>query len=374
MSHNKGAKFIPRLLIRCTLPALSLLCLILLFLLTFLFLRNNNSDTKTYQNNLALYTSYYKKNAHIPEVAYATLQSLYALKGATKEYAAFEIRVLKHIQKYPRDPNNGYYFLMLGNIAEKRNATGQALVRYTRASQYPPSTAYRYFTDKNSAQESLTHIARIELEPRRSLYYNTLLLQGQQESEKKSQAYYKIGKTYEALGLWDAAYKAYKIFLQHQKNTALEKKENDEQIQDIHFRLARRSANMTGRTWESAEAARRAVSYTLLRGSSLRLSNMRSPSFFMVQWDDDILKTNIYIPKFKIHAVLRRSNIYMEPVFSTHSTYTKKFWRITGWDRVPEWFFVFQKIHQPDIPSINGSWEWAGIYLGSRNAKPYEAL
>ncbi len=374
MFHNKKKHSTPQLLFGFVFFTLGGLCLIIFALLTLLFYTSIKRTATDSDYNHAFYNAAYKKNAQIAELAYVTLQHLYTIHNSTKEYEKFEIRVLKHIQKYQHDPNNGYYFLLLGTIAEKRNAQEQALIQYIKASQHPPSPAYLYLAKRNSIKESLNNIVRLELEPRRSLYYISLLLQHNQEAQTETALYYKIGKNYEKLGLWDLSYKSYNTFLQYQKKKNIREKQDNEKIQEIYFRLARRKESMKGRIWNNPQKARNTISHIMLRGSASQLMRMRTPAFFIAQWDDDILRNNIYVPKFGVQAVFKRSNIYMEPVFNPHSTYTKKFWRITGWDRVSEWFFVFQKIYQPDIPSINGSWEWAGIYLGSKNARTSENL
>ena len=39
-----------------------------------------------------------------------------------------------------------------------------------------------------------------------------------------------------------------------------------------------------------------------------------------------------------------------------------------GWGelRIRDWYLYFRKVHMPSDPEINGSWEWAGVYLGQR--------
>ena len=39
-----------------------------------------------------------------------------------------------------------------------------------------------------------------------------------------------------------------------------------------------------------------------------------------------------------------------------------------GWSyyRIRTWYLYFRKVHFPADPEINGHWEWAGIYFGSK--------
>lgn len=359
----------------------------------------SGGEAKRSGASLSFYKKTYKKNASTPELAYIALHNMFAATvsptgtggaglaaadtgnpGSTgaepsaraqRQLDALETLLSRHITLHRQDPNNGYYLLMLASIAQQRGSSEQALARYLAASTLRPAPDYARFEKKNSALEALAASLAIERDPYRALASAGLLRARFPGGISEIELQYRSGKSYETLGEWDAAYAAYGRFLSASaRGISVQNRLSDPYHDiryDLTYRIARRNAargGATSKTWASPEQAREAIRSAIYSGSAGALTLWRSPYFFTSHWREDELDTNASVPRFRIDVLARRSPVYMYPGFSSYSRQNVKFWETTGWERVSTWFFVFQKVHQPDIPKINGLWEWGGIYFG----------
>ena len=61
------------------------------------------------------------------------------------------------------------------------------------------------------------------------------------------------------------------------------------------------------------------------------------------------------------------SRVSFDDQLDQDSNINEAFLRTTGWShRVKTWYLYFRRVNYKIDPDIDGSWEWAGIFLGEK--------
>lgn len=333
--------------------------------ITGIILKNNAFDEAKF------YLDSYYKHQDNELVALHLIERIADKAGSESsvlDSASFIELLKKHIVHHTNDRYIMFYKYLLGHEYLKLGHEHYAYFYFHNlVENFDFSTLYRVNAKiKKMLFSSLLYLVSFDNNPFFAIHYNSLLVKHfKYELENPGNNYYLLGKSYDEIGDWNNAYASYRSLFLYPEHTLMQ--ETYEERESIFLRLKRRGQKSV--IWSDAEEARKAVLYALFSHKNSYIRRLRSPIFFTANWNESLIDPNTSVPNFDITAVLARSNISVTNRFSAFSTDSSKLWKTSGWGRVPIWYFVFNKIVQPDTPDINGTWEWAGIYFGVGNEK-----
>lgn len=301
----------------------------------------------------------YKKNAKKTQLAYQYIDLLINENNDKKKYPSLIHLLNSHIYSFPKDPNNTYYLNFIGKLLLQLEADKHAVFYFTQSITLLP-----YNQAPKITFETLSLLSKIEYNIDKKIEYNLMLLKKYPKQANHSDVFYTLGNLYDSKAEWNLAYEAYDNLLSSShtsRSPAIQQK-----IESIFFRVKRHKTRPS-KVWNTVQEAKQAVHRGLYTHNGPYIKSLQSRNFFTVQWYESITDTNAYIPTFDLVPVLLHSKLSFESNFSPHSTSTQVLWKTYGWGRVGTWQMVFRQIQQPDTPSLNGKWEWAGIYFGEGN-------
>ena len=302
----------------------------------------------------------YKKQQHIPYVAYKYLKEIQAYTEKIPDDTINFIALLKtHINTHPTDPYNTYYLKTIGLLYLQKNASLQASYYLNKA-----ISKLSYNTKPIISIDILNTLIDIETNTTQKIIYLNMVLALFSEEINLVNTYYTLGTLYDSIADWDNAYKIYTQLLALPIDQLL--LENQDHIEHVFFRVKKYRAKNT-QTFDNVQQAQQTVLNSLYSRNARRIKSLQAPGFFTAQWQESPIDPNAHIPTFDIVSILRNSKLYVDPKFSEYSTGNKVLWATYGWERLNTWYMVFRKIQYPDTITHNGRWEWAGIHFGIGN-------
>lgn len=277
-----------------------------------------------------------------------------------KEYGKLINFLSSRAIKYPGDPYNSYYLLMIAYA-------------YMQQDSYPVAARYfdriiKNYSDLTINGESI-HLAclkqLIELTGnpgQRVLYYQELISRFSDKIDLGA-AWFMLGQSHERIGEWNEAIQAYTRYLPY-SGAAIPGFPNAD-----HYAKQQVDFNNSQKDWtfESLPALLEAVRAAMDEGSPWQLRRCQAKvNFFARSWEqgetDDSGMADFNLSDFMLGNRIR----YADKVDAS-SNAAEAYLRTEGWSQyISTWYLYFRKIYFPSNPEIHGRWEWAGVYYGEK--------
>jgi tetratricopeptide (TPR) repeat protein len=267
-----------------------------------------------------------------------------------------------HAARYPADPFNGYYLLMAAQVYEELDETPLAVHYYTRVLKDQQDLLVKGQSVHLYCLQRL-----VELDTRaqeRIGYYKELSsprFSGQ--VEYPGALYFHLARSYEEVGNWEQAIKAYNLFL----GTA------DLEVPGVTdaSRVAAEKVLFyyADPTWTAPDLATlvEAVRDAIQHRDIAKLRRYQAKVNFSAEGWEQAAPSEEVPEEFAIGNYLASSNPSVESELDPTSNDREAWLRTTNWSfRPTTWYLYFRRIDFPAKPEVNGHWEWAGIKFGER--------
>ena len=264
------------------------------------------------------------------------------------------------ISEQPHNIYNAYYLAVIGECLQQQGAPEAATLYYHRA-------VYRYpdiETGGNSVHyRCLQNLLEItDAVEKRLQYYQTLQDRFAGRIDPGLH-HYRMAKTYEAIGSYEAAFEEYEQFVNYPATIIPGK---PDAYQNVRHMLAFRDSDKDW-TRRNLDDLVRDIQYSLSTRNPWRLRQNRADvNFFAMSWKQDQSDPNTRVD-FPFDSFLSRNRIRYANELEPESNANEAYLWTSGWEpRISTWYLYFRKIKFPSDPDINGNWEWAGIYFGEQ--------
>ena len=264
-----------------------------------------------------------------------------------------------YVESNPRDPYNSYH---LFTVAEGYREMGSLPV----AGHYYERILRNYrdavVQGKSIHLAALQELLKYETDPIRKVSLYKELIERFRDSIDIGRSYFFLAMAYEAIGEWEQAIQAYKLYLQYPK---IEIKGFPNSYQKV---LQKVNFHYSDKSWiaDDVNSLVTQIKRAILRRDSRALRRLRAKSgFFTMSWERQIADEGA-IEVFDISS-FRLSRVRFDRDLDSDSNEREAFLRTTGWSyRVETWYLYFRRVNFKADPSIDGKWEWAGIFFGEK--------
>jgi tetratricopeptide (TPR) repeat protein len=265
-----------------------------------------------------------------------------------------------YVEKNPSDPYNAYY---LGAVAAAYRATGA----YPMATHYYERILMEHpdllVAGSSIHYQCLQELLSLVEDPSYKIEYYKELISRFPELIDLGVTYYYLGRTYEDVGEWEQAIRAYQKFLKYPEAEI-------SGVPHAHARIREKvEFYYAGKEWTVADLQQLVaeIKRAIAARSVRRLLEYKAKvNFFTMSWSQQDTDENVGTV-FDIGAFLNTSRVRTDPDLDIDSNSGEAFLGTTGWSyRIPTWYLYFRKVDFKPDPEINGRWEWAGIYFGEK--------
>lgn len=266
------------------------------------------------------------------------------------------------VRDHPTDPYIAQHLLTVAEAYREEGAMPFAARCYRQILRNTPDLEVQ---GRSIHFHCLTELVALTEEPEALILYYKELISRFPGLANLGEAYFHLGRMYEAVGEWELAMQAYEKFLQIQ----------DPKTEVPGFPKARRLVQEKVEFYHSRKDWTVRDLDVLVEGikNAIRTKDMRSllayrakASFFTKSWKapDELPQT---ASDFEITRFLG-AQVTIAPELDPSSTNREAYLRIYAYAdfRIPVWYLYFRRVEYEPDPEVNGNWEWAGIYLGER--------
>lgn len=288
-------------------------------------------------------------------------QLAHALAAAGRREAEV-VFLTTRVARQVDDPFNGYYLLMAAQVSEELGEVPLAVHYYARVLKNHQDLLVK---GQSVHLHCLQRLVELETRaPQRIGYYKELTSpRFSGRVELPGTLYFRLAQSYEEVGNWEQAIKAYNLFL----GTA------DLDVPGVTdaSRVATEKVLFyyADPTWTVPDLATlvEAVRDAIRRKDTAKLRRYQARvNFFAEGWDQAAPSEEVP-EEFAIGGYLAGSNPHVEDQLDPTSNDREAWLRTTNWSfRPTTWFLYFRRIDFPAKPEVNGQWEWAGIKFGER--------
>jgi tetratricopeptide (TPR) repeat protein len=297
-----------------------------------------------------------------PERRFVLIQQVAAALAAAGRRDAEVVFLTTHAAREPDDPFNAYYLLMAAQVYEELGEQPLAVHYYTRVLK---NSQDLLVTGQSVHLYCLQRLVELETRAQeRIAWYKELSsprFSGQ--VERPGSLYFHLAESYEEVGNWEQAIKAYNLFLgtadldvpgvTNASRVATEK---------VLFYYA-------DPTWTVPDLATlvEAVRDAIQRKDIAKLRRLQARVNFSAEGWDQAGPSEEVPEDFTIASYLAGSNPRVDDQLDPTSNDREAWLRTTNWNfRPTTWYLYFRRIEFPAKPEVNGHWEWAGIKFGER--------
>jgi tetratricopeptide (TPR) repeat protein len=267
-----------------------------------------------------------------------------------------------YVRDHPADPYIAQHLLTVAETYRDAGAVPFA-ARYYR--QILRNTSDLEVQGRSIHFDCLTKLVELSEDPEALILYYKELISRFPGLINLGEAYFHLGRMYEAVGEWELAMQAYERFLQIQ----------DPKSEVPGFPKARKQVQEKVAFYHSRKDWTVRDLNVLVEGikNAIRVKDMRSllayrakASFFTKSWKapDELPQT---ASEFEITRFLG-AQVTISNELDPSSTNREAYLRLYAYAdfRIPVWYLYFRRVEYEPDPEVNGNWEWAGIYLGER--------
>ena len=262
-----------------------------------------------------------------------------------------------YVEQHPADVYNAVYLMAAAEGYRELEAAPQAAHYYERALDYPDALV----AGRSIHLASLSELIALERDPRRLAELYEELIDRFRGAIDPGRSHFYLARAYEALGEWEQAVGAYRVYLQHATAIPGFPNVHREILDKVNFHFSDKSWVMEDLDSLVAEI-KRAIGARDLRA----LNRLRSKSgFFTMSWEQQVADESA-AQVFDL-AAFALARVRFDAELDPDSNANEAFLRTTGWShRVRTWYLYFRRIDFKADPEIDGRWEWSGIFLGEK--------
>ena len=294
------------------------------------------------------------------ESTFAIIREIANSFAKAREYARLIHFLSERTIKFPDDPYNSYYLLMIAYAYMQQDSLPVAMQYFDLiVKNYPDLTV----SGESIHLACLKQLIEFTENWEQMVWYYQELISRFSESIDLGAAWFMLAQTYEHIGDWSGAIQAYTRYLPYAGSVI-------PGFPNAH-NYARQQVDFNNSpkdwTFESLPALLSAVKAALDAGSSRQLGRCQAKvNFFARSWEQ-VETDDAAMADFNLSDFMRSNRIrYAESVDSS-SNATEAFLRTSGWSLyISTWYLYFRKIYFPSNPEIHGRWEWAGVYYGEK--------
>ena len=263
-----------------------------------------------------------------------------------------------YVETHPMDLYNAFYLMAVAEGYREMDSAPLAAHYYERTLNYPDALV----RGRSIHLAALTELIALERDPQRLVELYKQLIGRFHDAVDPGRSHFFLARSYEALGEWEQAVQAYRVYLQH-ATTDIPGFPNvhREVLDKVNFHFSDKSWVMRDLDSLVAEI-KRAISSRDRRA----LRRLRSQSgFFTMSWEQQVADESA-ARVFDLSA-FPLSRVRFDAALDPDSNAGEAFLRTTGWShRVRTWYLYFRRIDFKADPEIDGRWEWAGIFFGEK--------
>ena len=263
-----------------------------------------------------------------------------------------------YVEAHPADLYNAFYLMSVAEGYRELDSAPLAAHYYERTLNYPDAVV----RGRSIHLAALTELIALERDPHRLVELYKELIGRFHDEIDPGHSHFFLARAYEALGEWEQAVQAYRVYLQH-ATTDIPGFPNvrREVLDKVNFHFSDRSWVMADLDTLVGEIKR------AITGRDRRaLRRLRSKSgFFTMSWEQQVADESA-AQVFDL-AAFPLSRVRFDDELDRDSNADEAFLRTTGWShRVRTWYLYFRRIDFKADPDIDGHWEWAGIFFGEK--------
>lgn len=264
-----------------------------------------------------------------------------------------------HVNAEPEDPYNAYFLYRIARDYQNRDFPELALQYYARAYYQHPDLLWQ---NESIHFTSLQNMVELSADPASRVRYLRELINAYPEKIDRGLSQFRLAESLEDLGEYAQAVRAYEEYLRYPNTVVPGKPEIRQQIREklaFHYsskNWMRPTLDSLVQQMQNAMSAKNGRALTDLQAKV---------NFFAKSWIQDRYDVNSF-PNLNLLAFLNNdSRIQYTSRPEMGADGREAYLRTSGWSpRIPTWYLYFRQVDYPADPTINGSWEWAGIYLG----------
>ncbi len=284
-------------------------------------------------------------------------QVIKSLQGAPQRLNLF---LTDYVARHPKDPYNAYYLYVVAQDYADSDAPPLAIHYFDRiVKNYPDllvhGTSVHYL--------SLTNLIKLADDPERRVEYYKDLIARFGDKIQTGPAYYFLGRSYAALGEWDLEMEAFKEFLAAPDVPVSGYPDARNAVSDIIAFYEYQNKDWTMPSLSDLVSAIRSAIES--QNTSLLAHYRAKVGFFARSWESESFPVSEdFLTDF---GVFLNPSVWMSDTLDIDSNSREAYLRTGGWTyRIETWYLYFRKINFPADPSVQGQWEWAGIYFGDK--------
>ena len=263
-----------------------------------------------------------------------------------------------YVETHPTDLYNAFYVMSVAEGYREMDSAPLAAHYYERTLNYPDALV----RGRSVHLAALTELIALERDPHRLVELYKQLIGRFRDAIDPGRSHFFLARSYEALGEWEQAVQAYRVYLQH-ATTDIPGFPNvhREVLDKVNFHFSDKSWVM--RDLDSLVAE---IKHAISRRDRRALRRLRSQSgFFTMSWEQQVADESA-ARVFDLSA-FPLSRVRFDDELDPDSNAGEAFLRTTGWShRVKTWYLYFRRIDFKADPEIDGRWEWAGIFFGEK--------
>lgn len=298
--------------------------------------------------------------ANSPERRFIYIQEIIKGLRAKHETAKLNLFLTDYVAQHKKDVYDAYYLYVVAEDYLNARAVPFAVHYFDRILENYPDllvhgTSIHYLC--------LSQLIRVVNDPQQRVDYYKELISRFSDKIQKGPTYYHLGKTYEALGEWDLEMQAFKNFLGSPDPTVPSIPDARTQVNYLIDMY-----DYQNKDWAMSDLGKLvdSIRYAVYTRNTRLLARYRAKvGFFARSWESESIPVD--------QEFLNDFDVFMNPqVFASNtldvdSNSKEAYLRTGGWSyRIEVWYLYFRKINFPEDPSVQGKWEWAGIYFGEK--------
>jgi len=276
-----------------------------------------------------------------------------------KEYSKLIHFLSERTVKFPDDPYNSYYLLMIAYAYMQQEALPVAALYFDLiVKNYPDLT----INGESIHLACLNHLIDLSDNQEQRVWYYRELISRFSPNIDMGIAWFMLGQTYEHTGDWNSALQAYTQYLLH-AGSIIPGFPNayDYARQQVDF-----NNSLKNWTYESLPALLSAIQNALDDANTYQLRRIQAQvNFFTRSWGQ-IESDDPRVADFSLSDFMQGNTIHYADKLDASSNSTEAFLKTWGWAQISTWYLYFRKIYFPSDPEIHGRWEWAGVYYGEK--------
>jgi tetratricopeptide (TPR) repeat protein len=318
------------------------------------------SASGTARENLQALFTLLAAEAEPGETQFAVIREIANTYAQQKEYRRLINFLTMRSNKFPDDPYNAYYLLMIAYAYLQEDAAPVAALYFDRiVKNYPDLT----ILDQSIHLACLNQLINLVDNAEQQVWYYQELISRFSDKIDPGTSYFMLAQAYEQTGDWNRAIQAYTQYLPYQ-GTIIQgfHKADNYAKQVVDF-------NNSPKDWtfENITVLVNTIKTALDGGNSSRLWQYRAKvNFFARSWEQEETDDS-GMAEFNLSNFMQGNRIRYADTLDAGSNASEAYLRTWGWSQyISTWYLYFRKINFPSDPEIHGRWEWAGVYYGEK--------